>query len=176
MVLISVRFASRDAGFILKLPPTKNWRDMVDGGGLWGGVGMLECVIGSHSSESRMDRTSRPQITATHQPMLSDTVFRTSLRVLETKGPRVQDGEQAVTVSLVQFSPTRSIFLLFRCVARLGGPFPYRHAANVIVFPYGEWWAFRVINLHLVKSDVWLTVNWVRSGQLRPKDMQYVRT
>ena len=43
MVLISVRFASRDAGFILKLPPTKNWRDMVVGGGLWGGVGMLEC-------------------------------------------------------------------------------------------------------------------------------------
>ena len=60
--------------------------------------------------------------------MLSDTVFRTSLRVLETQGPRVQDGEQAVTVSLVQFSPTRSIFLLFRCVARLGCPFPYRHS------------------------------------------------
>ena len=84
--------------------------------------------------------------------------------------PRVQDGEQAVSVSLVQFSPTRSIFLLFRCVTRLGSLFPYRHAANVIVFLYGEWWAFRVINLHLVKSDVWLTVNWVRSGQLRPKD------
>lgn len=31
-VLINDRFASRDAGFILKLPPTKNWRVMVDGG------------------------------------------------------------------------------------------------------------------------------------------------
>lgn len=28
-VLTSVRFASRDTGFILKLPPTKNWRLMV---------------------------------------------------------------------------------------------------------------------------------------------------
>ena len=38
-----------------------------------------------------------------------------------------------------------------------GKSFLYRHAANVLVFPYGEWWAFRVIDLHLVVSK--LTAN-----------------
>jgi hypothetical protein len=31
-ILTSARLASRDAGFILKFPPTKNWRVMVVGG------------------------------------------------------------------------------------------------------------------------------------------------
>jgi hypothetical protein len=63
-VLISARFASRVAGFILKLPPTKNWRVMVVGSQKLGGCGNacekdMIAVIGlAQSSDSRIDRTS----------------------------------------------------------------------------------------------------------------------
>ena len=48
----------------------------------------------------------------------------------------IRNLEQEQVVSLVQFPPTRSI-------VSLNSTGLYRHAANVIVFPYCEWWASR---------------------------------
>ena len=59
-VLISARFASRDAGFILKLPPTKNWRVMVVDGQKLGGCGNAceKDMIQLSARRNRTDRTS----------------------------------------------------------------------------------------------------------------------
>ena len=85
---------------------------MVDGGGLWGGVGMLECY---RSSDSRMDRTS-PRLQLT--PIVGSVglsgglsmcdIFRSEL----STSLRASDSEQEQVVSLVQFPPTRPIVSL----------------------------------------------------------------
>lgn len=48
--------------------------------------------------------------------------------------------------SLIRTVPSHNVqYPIASLLNSTGKSFLYRHAANVIVFPYGEWWAFRVI-------------------------------
>jgi hypothetical protein len=142
-VLINARFASRDAGFILKLPPTKNWRVMVlyvvvrrwerRGDGRESYPVRVRRNLGCTDGSDITSATAIP--TFSHTDLLTGT-WRLSL---SARAGGLAD----------KFLPTMSIILLLRCLTQLGSHSSIGNAANVIVFPYGEWWAFRVI-YHLV--------------------------
>lgn len=84
------------------------------------------------SSDSRMDRTSpRPSDQLAY---LVAYCMHIQIQVVNTFAG-IRNLEQEQVVSLVQFPPTRSI-------VSLNSTGLYRHA-NVIVFPYCEWWASR---------------------------------